>query len=126
MVDVLVVNESEFALVFGVDEATLADDDATFAAVSSRCERPSTGGADHDSLLEHGAADSPTVVVTLGGPGVVVISEGNVRRFEGHRVDAVDTTGAGDCFVATWPPVSARVRRCPMRSCWPMLRLRSR
>lgn len=99
LVDVLVVNESEFALIFDVHESALSDDDATFAAVSSRCEQFSTHGADHDTHLEHSAADPTAVVVTLGGAGVMVVSHGDVRRFDGHPVDAVDTTGAGDCFV---------------------------
>lgn len=83
-VDVLVVNESEFALIFEVEPSVLSDDERTLAAVSW-----SAGST----------AEPPTVVVTLGGAGVAVVDDGAVRRFEGHPVRPVDTTGAGDCFV---------------------------
>lgn len=39
------------------------------------------------------------VIVTLGAQGCVVADEGTARHFAGHRVDAIDTTGAGDAFV---------------------------
>ena len=41
---------------------------------------------------------APTVFLKLG-PGGVVVSDGATReRLQGHRVNAVDATGAGDCF----------------------------
>ena len=39
------------------------------------------------------------VVVTLGQAGVVAIDRDQVIEHPGHPVQAVDTTGAGDCFV---------------------------
>jgi ribokinase len=39
------------------------------------------------------------VIVTLGADGVVAVGGGMELRVSGHRVNAVDTTGAGDCFV---------------------------
>jgi ribokinase len=39
------------------------------------------------------------VVLTLGKEGVVAVSEAGTIRVPGLRVQAVDTTGAGDCFV---------------------------
>jgi|SRR5580692_3364525 ribokinase len=36
------------------------------------------------------------VLVTLGADGAALAAGGQVERFPGHRVDALDTTGAGD------------------------------
>jgi ribokinase len=38
------------------------------------------------------------IVVTLGAAGLIIVREEGVTRVAGHRVDVVDTTGAGDCF----------------------------
>ena len=38
------------------------------------------------------------VVVTLGADGALVVEGHEQRRFAAHRVEAVDTTGAGDAF----------------------------
>jgi ribokinase len=40
------------------------------------------------------------VVVTLGGRGCLVAEEGGVTALPADQVEAVDTTGAGDCFAA--------------------------
>ena len=40
------------------------------------------------------------VVVTLGADGATVYADGGVVRVPAPSVDVVDTTGAGDCFVA--------------------------
>lgn len=39
-----------------------------------------------------------TVIITLGSKGAVLVEKGNHTFFPGMKVDAVDTTGAGDCF----------------------------
>jgi len=39
------------------------------------------------------------VIVTLGAQGAVVADDQPARHYPGHRVDAIDTTGAGDAFV---------------------------
>lgn len=79
--DLLIVNESELALLTGAkDSATL--DDA--GLLSSR-----------DMLgLEHGQ----TLLVTLGADGLAIARESSVFRIAGRLVNVVDTTGAGDCF----------------------------
>ncbi|MBD0711953.1 MULTISPECIES: ribokinase [unclassified Streptomyces] len=41
-----------------------------------------------------------SVVVTLGERGALVAADGSVTRVPSVRVDAVDTTGAGDAFTA--------------------------
>ncbi|MEX6893865.1 PfkB family carbohydrate kinase, partial [Pseudomonas aeruginosa] len=40
-----------------------------------------------------------TVCVTLGKRGVLALVEGQPLLVPGREVKAVDTTGAGDCFV---------------------------
>jgi ribokinase len=42
--------------------------------------------------------DGVVVVETVGEDGVVIRSEGHEERVAAPTVDAVDTTGAGDCF----------------------------
>lgn len=46
------------------------------------------------------------VIVTLGSKGALWVHEGGTTMVDAHRVDAVDTTGAGDafigCFAHTW------------------------
>lgn len=96
--DVLVVNEHEFETVFGADAHGVVD-----AAVSPA-----------------GASDRyrGTIVVTLGADGVVAWSPGGRIRVHGEPVEAVDSTGAGDCFVgylaagiASGEPLDVVVRR---------------
>lgn len=38
------------------------------------------------------------VALTLGADGVLISVDGDMRTLPGHRVDAKDATGAGDCF----------------------------
>ena len=45
----------------------------------------------------------PNVVVSLGSAGVVASVDGRVLSVDGYDVGhSVDTTGAGDLFVAAW------------------------
>ena len=46
------------------------------------------------SLAKHQA-----IVVTLGAEGVYVRDQNKEEYIEGHKVNSVDTTGSGDCFV---------------------------
>jgi sugar/nucleoside kinase (ribokinase family) len=48
------------------------------------------------------AADQTGVVVTLGPDGALSVRDGALERVPGVPVDAVDTTGAGDLFAATY------------------------
>ena len=76
----LVVNETELA--FLAETSVMEDvDELTAAARSLR----------HD--------DAQTVVVTLGKRGVLCVGDDDAFHLDGYTVDAVDTTGAGDCFV---------------------------
>lgn len=48
------------------------------------------------------AAHCPNVVVTLGADGALTCFGGEVRHLPPHRVNAIDTTGAGDSFVGAF------------------------
>jgi ribokinase len=42
-------------------------------------------------------------IVTLGSDGAALVTEGGkVKRFSAKKVSAVDTTGAGDCFIGAF------------------------
>jgi ribokinase len=76
--DILVVNVHEFVATFGLPVDQRAGDQLP-AAVTSRFR---------GSLL-----------ATLGSEGVEIWDNGARLVIPGHRVDVVDSTGAGDCFV---------------------------
>lgn len=42
------------------------------------------------------------VMVTLGGQGTLLLQESGMREFPAYPVKAVDTTAAGDCFLASF------------------------
>ncbi|XUM20090.1 ribokinase [Bradyrhizobium oligotrophicum S58] len=78
LVDVLVLNETELGLLAGDAPAPQQVNEAV-RALKPRGDQ--------------------TVCVTLGARGAVAVSGAEVRLIEGRAVKAVDTTGAGDCFV---------------------------
>ena len=58
-----------------------------------------TGLRAHDDIADWClAAGAPTVVLKLGKDGAIVARRDGRVRIAGHTVDAVDATGAGDCF----------------------------
>ena len=77
LVDVLVVNRSELALLAGSSEPRSARD------VIAQAKGLALDGA---------------VVVTLGAQGAVTVNDGVVTEIGSPVVTAVDTTGAGDAF----------------------------
>ncbi|MFS0735182.1 PfkB family carbohydrate kinase [Microbacterium sp. 1P10UB] len=82
LADIVVPNEGEAALLSGLVDH---DADASARALSGRAS-----GGDGTGLA----------VVTLGERGAIVACGGEiVHRVGARRVDAVDTTGAGDTFV---------------------------
>lgn len=82
LVDYLIVNETELAY-FAGDVAASDDIDTIQAYV--RQFRVSPG---------------QTVIATLGAKGLLCIQGDDTFRLDSIQVNAIDTTGAGDCFTA--------------------------
>ena len=82
LVDILILNESELGLLAGTELGD-ADDDARVI----------------DAIRSLQPGNDRIVCVTLGRRGVVALIDGRPHIDLGRAVKAVDTTGAGDCFV---------------------------
>lgn len=82
LVDILILNESELGLLTGT-ELRDSDEPARFVEATRRMP----------------ASPNRTICVTLGKRGVLALIEGHPQLVPGRAVKAVDTTGAGDCFV---------------------------
>lgn len=82
LVDILILNETELSLL---------------------AKRELRGSDDHAQLIEAAnqlRSDTDKIVcVTLGKRGVLALVDGRPLIIPGRSVKAVDTTGAGDCFV---------------------------
>lgn len=62
-----------------------------------------TGIAAPEDIIRHFASLGPSVVaMTMGKDGVLVLHDDELRHVEAPRVDAVDASGAGDCFDGTF------------------------
>jgi ribokinase len=82
LVDVLILNESELGLLAAI-ELQETDLDARFVDAASTLQ------TDH----------RPNICVTLGKRGAIALIDGQVHLEAARLVKAIDTTGAGDCFV---------------------------
>ncbi|MGY4310044.1 ribokinase [Bradyrhizobium sp. USDA 4369] len=82
LIDMLVLNETELGFLTGIE----LGDTPTLPQVS-------------DAVRALEPRDDQTICVTLGARGAVAVTGGKARLVEGRAVTAVDTTGAGDCFV---------------------------
>jgi ribokinase len=82
LVDVLVLNETELGLLAGTGFRE-SDDDTRFI----------------DAARSLQASRDQTICVTLGKRGVLALVGGAPLIIPGRMVAAIDTTGAGDCFV---------------------------
>ncbi len=81
LVDILILNESELGFLTKT-EFHDTDDPAVFIEAARSLE-----------------TKDKTICVTLAKRGVVALVDGNPLIIPGRTVEAVDTTGAGDCFV---------------------------
>ncbi|QOZ67563.1 ribokinase [Bradyrhizobium arachidis] len=82
LVDILVLNETELGFLAGT-ELSDSDDAARIIEVARNLQ----------------ARESQTICVTLGKRGVLALAGREEIAVQGRAVTAVDTTGAGDCFV---------------------------
>ena len=97
LVDVLVVNETEYAVVLGRPlPEDLSEVEAHVAERGLRC----------------------AVVVTLGGRGAALCQDGDVVRMPSPPVPVVDTTGAGDTFIGALADAQARGESAPEALRW--------
>lgn len=80
LIDILIVNETELAILSG--RTVQPDSPQSVAAAAQLLQR----------AIE-------TVVVTLGAHGAVACRGTDLLVVPGRRVQAIDATGAGDCFV---------------------------
>jgi ribokinase len=82
LVDILILNETELGL---LAQAELHDTDEPARFIEAVRRLPT--------------ASDKIICVTLGKRGVLALISGEPSLIEGRAVKAVDTTGAGDCFV---------------------------
>jgi ribokinase len=82
LVDILVLNETELGFLTGT-ELRETDEPARFVEAAQSLR------TDSDRMI----------CVTRGKRGVLALTGGNASVIAGRAVKAVDTTGAGDCFV---------------------------
>lgn len=80
LVDLLIVNETELQSLSG--QKVMIDDEPSVI----------------EAVKNIGSVDQ-TIVVTLGEKGLLAFIQGEAIKINGQKVNAVDTTGAGDCFV---------------------------
>ncbi|MBR0955984.1 ribokinase [Bradyrhizobium japonicum] len=82
LVDTLVLNETELGFLAG-SELSESDEAARIIAVARQFQ----------------AREDQTICVTLGKRGVLALAGREEIAVQGRAVKALDTTGAGDCFV---------------------------
>jgi sugar/nucleoside kinase (ribokinase family) len=85
--------------------------DIFFPNTAEACWVAGTG--DLDDALERLASLVPVVVVKRGGDGALARSGNEIAAERGRRVTVVDTTGAGDAFVAGF--LYGAIRHWPLR-----------
>ena len=79
LIDILVPNESELALLTGMPVTDVKS--AELAA---------------QEILKRGVN---TVIVTMGSKGALIVTDSQVIQVDTFKVDVVDTTAAGDAFI---------------------------
>lgn len=80
LVDILILNETELEII-STSKVEVSDDKSISNAV-------------HKLKKEN-----QSIIVTLGEKGAICFTTDDVLKIAGRKVKAIDTTGAGDCFV---------------------------
>ncbi|RUM02782.1 ribokinase [Rhizobium chutanense] len=78
LADIVIANETEFERLAGQDGMDAPAREAALARLH--------------------AETGQTLIVTLGGDGVIAIRDGAISRAQGLKIEPVDTVGAGDTF----------------------------
>jgi ribokinase len=94
------VGDAEARTLVAADHPELAR--AAAFLVNAREAQLLGGTDDVEAAARALAAHTPRVVVTLGAAGALSVAGDELVRVPGVPVDAVDTTGAGDLFTATY------------------------
>lgn len=97
LVDVLVVNETEYEIVLGLP-------------------LPADPGAIPSRLSQRGVRCA--VVITLGAKGALLCADGVVRSMAAPDVAVVDTTGAGDAFIGALADALSRAETLACATRW--------
>jgi ribokinase len=84
LADIVVANETELGFFVGEPIAEDTGDELILKWSARLRQHPRQG-----------------VVITLGARGALAVTETRTLRLEGRKVAALDTTGAGDCFVGS-------------------------
>lgn len=78
LADIVIANETEFERLAGQENMSAGDREAALERLH--------------------AETGQTLIVTLGGDGVIAIRDGQISRARGLVIEPVDTVGAGDTF----------------------------
>lgn len=78
LADIVIANETEFERLAGQEDMSAGDREAALERLH--------------------AETGQTLIVTLGGDGVIAIRDGQIARAQGLVIEPVDTVGAGDTF----------------------------
>jgi ribokinase len=84
LIDIIILNETELASLTGLNVDPADSESLKTAARALR------------------GASTVNIIVTIGAGGAVAYFDGQVYQSKGHTVVAVDSTGAGDCFVGAF------------------------
>lgn len=80
LINILILNETELEIISG-SKIDIDDENSILNAITKI------------------KIDNLSILVTLGEKGVICYIKDQIVKIEGKKVKAVDTTGAGDCFV---------------------------